>query len=271
MRFNLFSTLSVLLMACGGANSPAPEAVVTSPVVAKPQINVSTTNVKFGDTDRYDWEGKRPWYYPIHGIDVSKFQGEIDWDTARQSGVNFTFIKATEGGDHLDENFADNWQAAGDANVLRGAYHFYYFCRTASEQAQWFIQNVPKEANSLPPVLDMEWNHQSRNCRYRPSPAKIRHEIRVYLDTVTTHYGKRPLIYVTPDFYEENMLWKISGYEFWLRSVANHPSKIYRGQKWAFWQYTGTGKVPGIEGNVDINAFTGSVSDWQNWVGQYTE
>lgn len=270
MRSILFTTLSVLLMSCGSSKHQEVPVTTAPEAVAKPKISLSTLNVKFDDTDRYDWTSTKPWRYPIHGIDVSWFQGDIDWEQARASGVNFAFIKATEGGDHMDEKFTDNWQAAGAANVLRGAYHFYYFCRTASEQARWFIENVPNEDNALPPVLDMEWNQGSKTCRYRPSAVKIRNEMRVYLDMVKAHYGKSPIIYVTPDFYEENELWRVRGYSYWLRSVANHPADIYRGQAWAFWQYTGTGEVPGIKGNVDLNTFAGSVIAWQDWVVQNT-
>lgn len=270
MRFSLLTTLSVILMACGSPKPPPTPIAIAPSAIPKPQIVISTTNVKFEDTDRYDWTEKKPWRYPIHGIDVSKFQGDIDWVLARQSGVNFAYIKATEGGDHLDERFEENWNAAGRAGVLRGAYHFYYFCRTATEQANWYIENVPKDPKALPPVVDMEWNHASRTCRYHPKPAVVRNEMRVYLDRVTAHYGKRPVIYVTPDFYEENQLNKIRGYHFWLRSVADHPRQRYRGQPWAFWQYTSTGVVPGIEGDVDLNTFAGSVPDWRDWIESNT-
>jgi len=261
MRFIFHIVFGFMLASCG---SPPPE---PAPPVSKASlVKVSTTNVKFDDVDRFEWTGTRPWRYPIHGIDVARFQGEIDWHTAGQSGVNFAFIKATEGGDHLDEKFRQNWSAALRAGVLRGAYHFYYFCRTAAEQANWFIRNVPRDEKALPPVLDMEWNSASPTCRLRPSPAKVRSEMRVYLARVTEHYGKRPVIYVTPNFYKENQLWRVQGYHFWLRTVAGHPTEVYPGRPWTFWQYSSTGQVPGIEGNVDINAFAGSVVDWQNWV-----
>jgi lysozyme len=235
-------------------------------VVEIPDINVSTTNVRFDDVDRFEWQSTRPWQYPIHGVDVSKFQGDIDWSTAGRSGVNFAFIKATEGGDHLDQRFQENWHNARRAGVLRGAYHFYYFCRTPIEQANWFIRNVPREANALPPVLDMEWNHLSRTCRRFPDAITVRREMRVFLDRITQHYGKRPIIYSTPRFYEENELWKVRGASFWLRTVAGHPSEKYPGRSWNFWQYTSTGRIPGIEGDVDINAFSGTVTDWKYWV-----
>ncbi|MFZ1960088.1 MAG: GH25 family lysozyme, partial [Methylovirgula sp.] len=81
--------------------------------------------------------------FEIHGIDVSKYQGDIDWNTVRASGVKFAWIKATEGGDYVDEKFAQNWAEAKAAGVPRGAYHFTYWCRPAEEQAAWFTQNVP--------------------------------------------------------------------------------------------------------------------------------
>src|SRR5271168_387517 len=96
--------------------------------------------------------------YPIHGIDVSKYQGDIDWNAVRASGVKFAWIKATEGGDRVDEKFAQNWAMAKAAGVPRGAYHFAYWCRPADEQAAWFITNVPNDPSALPPVLDVEWN-----------------------------------------------------------------------------------------------------------------
>jgi len=261
MRLFFLIVFGFVLASC---TSPPPK---PAPSVSKASlVKVSTTNVKFDDVDRFEWTGTRPWRYPIHGIDVARFQGEIDWRTAGQNGVNFAFIKATEGGDHLDENFQQNWADARSAGVLRGAYHFYYFCRTAAEQANWFINNVPRDEKALPPVLDMEWNHMSRTCRLRPNPAKVRSEMRVYLARVTKHYGKRPVIYVTPNFYKENQLWRVEGYHFWLRTVAGHPTEVYPGRPWTFWQYSSTGQVPGIEGNVDVNAFAGSVVDWQKWV-----
>src|ERR1700735_3454822 len=91
--------------------------------------------------------------YPIHGIDVSKYQGDIDWNAVKDSGVKFAWIKATEGGDHLDEKFAANWAGAKLAGVPHGAYHFVYWCRPPSEEVSWFEQNVPVEDAVLPPVL----------------------------------------------------------------------------------------------------------------------
>ncbi len=223
---------------------------------------------RFSDIDPYDWSGLTPAHHPVHGIDVSRYQGDINWRKVRQSGVAFAFIKATEGGDHSDPMFRANWRDAARAGVPRGAYHFYYLCRPAAEQAQWFIANVPRSRGALPPVLDIEWNHQSRTCRTRPDPAHLRAEIRTFQRIVGAHYGQRPVIYTTVDFWRDNGLSNLSGEEFWLRSVAGHPRDIYSGQRWSFWQYTGTGIVPGIKGKADLNAFGGSEDDWSRWLAR---
>lgn len=89
--------------------------------------------------------------------------------------------------------------------------------------------------------------------------------MRQFLGIVKAHYGKTPIIYTTVDFYRENDLEKINGYTFWLGSVADHPSKVYPGQRWGFWQYSGTGRVPGAPGDIDLNAFHGSQEVWKTW------
>ena len=224
---------------------------------------------RYGDYAPVDFGPHGPSRYPVHGIDVARFQNEIDWRRAALSGVAFAFIKATEGGDLKDAQFDRNWQLAARNGVPRGAYHFYYFCTPPEVQAQWFIQNVPRRGRALPPVLDMEWNPFSPTCTVRPPGAEVRRQAQIFLDIVERYYGQRPIIYTTPEFYEQTGIGQIEGVEFWLRSVAKTPDQVYPGKRWTFWQYTGTGIVPGIEGGVDINVFAGSEGEWKNWLGAH--
>lgn len=260
MRGLSLVALVTLLTACGSSRTEAP---AYQPAVARASASLGAP--QFGDTDPHDWAGRTPWHYRIHGIDVSKWQGDIDWPTVRGSGVSFAYIKATEGGDVADDRFLANWRTAAAAGMPRGAYHYYYFCRTAAEQAAWFIDHVPRDGAALPAVLDVEWNHKSRTCPIRPAAATIRAEMMVFLRLVASHYGKRPMIYTTVDFYRDNELWRVPGHHFWLRSVADHPSGTYPGQNWALWQYTGTGLVPGIRGHTDLNVFAGSPDQWMRF------
>lgn len=225
---------------------------------------------RFADNDPHDWADRAPWTYAVHGTDVAKYQNRVDWPKAKASGIAFAFIKATEGGDRVDERFLENWNATRLHGIPRSAYHFYYFCRPAIEQAQWFIRNVPREASSLPHVLDMEWNPQSPTCKLRPDAATVRSEMRIFLEALTRHYGKKPIIYTSIDFWEDNGLDRFRGYDWWLRSVSAHPHERYGRRNFRFWQYTGTGVVPGIEGDADINVFNGSRAEWKAWLRSNT-
>ena len=142
---------------------------------------------------------------------------------ARQ-GANFAYIKATDGGDHLDPMFMKNWRNADAAGLKRGAYHFFYWCRTAGEQADWFIRNVPRVEGALPPVIDVEWNGES-SCKRRPSREKVLEKMQVFMDKLERHYGQRPIIYTAPDFYRDNLRGAFLDYPFWLRAVARAPVK----------------------------------------------
>ena len=81
-----------------------------------------------------------------------------------------------------------------------------------------------------------------------PRCSNVRAEAEIFLNALERHYGQRPLIYTSPDFYADNQLGRLPRAEFWLRSVADHPSNVYPGQAWTFWQYSGTGGVPGMRG-----------------------
>jgi lysozyme len=221
----------------------------------------------FRDADPVDFGRQSPDRYGVHGIDAARFQTSIDWAQARRNGVNFAFLKATEGGDLVDPAFRDHWRGAGEAGVARGAYHFYYFCTSPEDQARWFIRNVPRSKGMLPPVLDMEWNAFSPTCAHRrPAGHEVRDEMRRWLRIVEQHYGQRPIIYTTPGCYEDAGLDTFRGYEYWLRTTAKSPDEAFPGERWRFWQYSATGLIEGIAGKVDLNAFSGSPAEWQSWL-----
>ena len=106
---------------------------------------------------------------------------------------------------------------------------------------------------------------QVQDLPLRPDATTVQRETVKFLQTLTAYYRKRPVIYTTVDFFAENRLYELRGYPFWLRSVAGHPSEVYPGQRWAFWQYTGTGLVDGIDGLTDLNVFAGTPGQIQAW------
>ena len=224
------------------------------------------TRYGFRDAKPMNFGKASPRHMTVHGVDVSRWQGNINWDKLRGQGANFAYIKATDGGDHLDPMFMKNWRNADAAGLKRGAYHFFYWCRTAGEQADWFIRNVPKMDGALPPVIDVEWNGES-SCKRRPSREKVLEKMQVFMDRLERHYGQRPIIYTAPDFYRDNLQGAFLDYPFWLRAVARHPSKVYPGRKWLFWQYSGSGLSHGVSGRIDLNVFHGDERAWRTWAG----
>ncbi|TDR94609.1 glycoside hydrolase family 25 protein [Enterovirga rhinocerotis] len=199
---------------------------------------------------------------PIHGIDVSRWQRNIDWASVAASGKRFAFIKATEGGDHIDPMFRQNWEGARRAGIPRSAYHFVYWCRPAHEQAAWFRQIVPRDPDALPPVLDVEWNGESRNCPRKVPRAQALAMIDLMLREMEAHTGKKPIIYTDITFHKEILEGEFRHHAHWIRSTAAEPHHRYNDRIWTLWQYTTTGRVPGIVGAVDRNVFYGGERDW---------
>lgn len=200
----------------------------------------------------------------IQGIDVSRWQGEIDWEKVKDAGTRFAFIKATEGGDHIDPSFRRNWAEAKKHGIARSAYHFVWWCRTAKEQVRWFKKHIPRDPDALPPVLDVEWQNDSQ-CTRRISREDALEKIAVMLKGLREHTGKKPIIYTDINFHEDVLEGAFNDHPYWLRSTAAPLTKRYARDRWEFWQFTTTGRVPGITGHVDRNAFFGGEREFEAW------
>ena len=202
--------------------------------------------------------------YTIRGVDVSHKQNRIDWVKAkRYGGISFAYIKATEGGDTVDQRFAENWRNAGRADVLRGAYHFYSFCRGGSAQARNFIKTAPAEAGALPPMLDLE---KSGDCKTMPSPKAFRKDFAAYVQKIQIAYGVRPILYVNRWIYDEYFqgTGDLSQFKIWICDKDHRSPDLPFAQPWTVWQYDFHGHVPGIEngtevdGQVDLDVYRGT-------------
>lgn len=200
--------------------------------------------------------------YPIQGIDISAFQKQIDWSKIDRNQVNFIFIKATEGGNFKDRNFPDNWRNAGQAKFIRGAYHFFTFCKPGKLQAQNFIASVPVEDNTLPPIIDLEFGG---NCQTRLSPAAFKQELQDYIIAVQKVYQQIPIIYATHEFYDAYLQHEFVQHPIWISNFYTQPH-LADGRRWIFWQYSERGQVSGIGNLVDLNVFNGSTEQFQELV-----
>jgi lysozyme len=202
--------------------------------------------------------------YPVRGIDVSAFQKKIDWSKINPQEMNFVVIKATEGGDFKDKNFAENWRKTNQAKLTRGAYHFFTFCKPGKVQAKNFIDTVPTENNVLPPIIDLEFKG---NCKARPSKAALKKELQDYIAAVQKNYRQTPVLYVTHEFYDAYLQHEFVQNPIWISNLSAQPYLV-DGRRWTFWQYTNQGKVAGVETPVDLNVFNGSIEQFQELLGK---
>ena len=189
--------------------------------------------------------------YPIRGIDVSHHQGNIKWEEVKEDDFYFAYIKATEGQNFQDPEFEKNWQEASKAGLLRGAYHFFTFCKPGIDQARNFINTVPADPDSLPPVVDFEY---IGNCNLRPPKAEILKELSVFIREIKEAYGKAPILYITYDSYDNYLKGELGKHKVWIRDIFFVPN-MPDGLCWTFWQYADRGQVKGINGPVDLNVF----------------
>ncbi|HVI48292.1 MAG TPA: glycoside hydrolase family 25 protein [Chitinophaga sp.] len=199
-----------------------------------------------------------PVNYDIHGIDVSKFQKDINWHAVKQMQVDnirisFAFIKATEGITRQDAAFKQNWERAGKAGLIRGAYHFFYSTRDPIKQAINFRNVVDLTSGDLPPVLDIETSNN------QPA-AVIRSTAKIWLEEMEKAYKVKPIIYTNIHFYETYLGNEFDDYPLW---IAHYYQKERPASKrpWLFWQHSDIGRVNGIRTTVDFNVFKGDSTD----------
>lgn len=199
-----------------------------------------------------------PCGYEVHGIDISHYQGNIDWEklgSSRETDfpLHFIFMKATEGGDHGDDTFKQNFDKARAHGFIRGAYHFFTPRTDALKQADFFIRTVKLGKGDLPPVLDVELTGKK-------SKQDLQRSIKRWLDRVEAHYGVKPILYTSYKFktrYLDDP--QFDEYPYWIAHYYVDSVK-YEG-KWHFWQHTDIGAVPGIHHDVDLNVFNGTLDE----------
>lgn len=192
------------------------------------------------------------------GIDVSHWQGTIDWTKVDNAGVTFAFMKATEGTYYTDTQFTTNWAATKKAGILRGAYHFAQPGKSSgAAQARYFVSKVGsfKEAGTLPPVLDLEVTGGL-------GASALRSWVSSWLTTTEQLTGRTPILYFSPSFWEDHLgnSTAYTRYPLWIAhyTTATQPRVPGGWPTWTFWQRTSSGSVPGISGSVDMNRFNGS-------------
>lgn len=204
--------------------------------------------------------------YEVHGVDVSHYQGEIDWKVLEEQKVNFAFIKATEGSGHVDSKFYENWEAVDTTDIKAGAYHFFSFDSPAETQAQLYIETVGDLSGRLIPVVDIEF--YGDKFSNPPDEEEIVDELKTMLVLLEEEYGVKPMVYTTYTFYYKYLDGEIDEYPLWIRNVYFSPGMdLYN--RWTFWQYTDQAVLNGYSGaeeHIDLNVFCGDLEELEEYV-----
>ena len=194
--------------------------------------------------------------YPVRGVDVSAYQGEIDWTVLAAEDIQFAFIKATEGSSFADRMFAVNWEGAQQAGLRIGAYHFFSFDSGGATQADHFIETVKKTEGMLPPAVDVEFYGDKE--AYPPAKEDVQRELNVLLARLEEAYGTKPILYATGKAYKRYLQGAYPENPIWIRDILTEPT-LPDGRSWTFWQYTDRARLPGYQGEerfIDLNVFS---------------
>lgn len=211
----------------------------------------------------------------VPGIDVSYWNAGIDWPKVRATGQRFVVAKATEGDSYCDPSLDDNWFGAKSAGLLRGAYHFFRCNLDAKKQADNYINYVRtlKDDGEFPPVLDLETHDNVKKEKIIPA-------VKTWLDRVEAAFGKKPIIYSGFYFLKDYLSEAGGGPPMWAKDyplwLAQYPDQYVDGMqpalpkgwfKWTIWQYSEKGRLNGINANVDLDFFNGTLEDLYKFTG----
>ncbi len=212
-------------------------------------IKVSSLTNQFRVFDVLEHHNKN-----MFGIDVSHYQGDIDWGLVKKVQdsfpIDFVFIRATAGSVKVDRRFKKNWSQVGEKRILRGAYHYYRPDENSILQANNFINTVVLKKGDLPPVLDIEDIPRVQSMK------NLKIGLRKWLNKVEKHYGVKPILYTGESFFNDHLYLEFSEYTCWIANYNFYVENIDK--DWNFWQFTDKGSVEGIREFVDINIFNGN-------------
>ncbi len=188
------------------------------------------------------------------GVDVSYHQGTIQWPKVRAAGIRFAFIRVSDGLTVRDTQFAPNWGGARRAGLRRGVYQYFRPDENAVAQADLVIAAVQRDPGELPPVIDVETTGGK-------SPAQLERQVRAWVARIRSKLGVEPIIYTSPAFWEDNVGGAdMTALPLWIAHYTNECPRVPRPWiRWTFWQHSESGRVPGIQGPVDLDVFAGEL------------
>jgi len=204
----------------------------------------------------------------VLGIDISHHQGDVNWTLVANDGKVFAFVKATEGFTYDDPNFQTYMTEGNNAGVVMGAYHFARpDNNSATDEANHFVSVAHNYigAGFLPPVLDLEDPNSSTHLDQLFSATQLTNWVQTWMDRVEALTGVKPVIYLNSN-YANYLHATLNNYPLWIAkpgtSPDSQPNDIGNWNDWEFKQYSWTGSVNGISGDVDLDSYNGSAADF---------
>lgn len=192
------------------------------------------------------------------GIDVSHYQGKINWnEISKNKNIRFVYVKAVDGLTGLDDKYYRNIKGARKANKLVGAYHFLSSRKGIHEQFNEFKKRVKASDIDLLPMVDVEIIYDKKTGKEKYgvigwTPKQVRDSTQLFVDLCKKHYGKAPLVYSGLNFYNYKLALQFDKYYLFIAKYGGKAPVLKNGAKVNIWQYTEKGRVKGIRGNVDL-------------------
>ena len=190
----------------------------------------------------------------LQGVDVSSYNGVVDWNQVAASGRTFAFARVSDGLNVVDSTFATNYAGIHAAGMVRGAYQFFEPGQDPVAQANLLLAEIgPLSAGDLTPVLDVE-------VTAGKSSSVLAGEIQAWVSTIESSTGEAPIIYTGKNFWNTSVASShFSDDPLWIAAWGvSHPLDPIGWSDWQFWQYSDSGSVPGIGNTVDLDQFNGS-------------
>jgi lysozyme len=184
----------------------------------------------------------------VKGIDVSHYQKNIDWEKVANAGVDFVYIKATEGATYVDPMFKKNIEGAKKAKILVGVYHFFRMTSTPEKQFENFKKAMKGYEMDLVPMIDVEVSEKYNT-------KEVRKNLDKFIALIKEEYGVPPMIYGTQRSYNTHCAPKYNKYHLYIGRYGSNPPVIKGEGTYTIWQYTETGRIDGITECVDICRF----------------
>ena len=200
--------------------------------------------------------------YPVRGIDISSHNGMMNFEAAKADGIEFVFIKASEGDTYGDPNFILNYEKAVAAGLKVGAYHYFRFDAGGVSQAMNLLDRVSGRPLDLGLAVDVEEHGNAKGV----DATLIADRLASMLEYLNLK-GYRVTLYTNADGYYKYLEGNFQGQPLWVCAFSNPPISA----DWVFWQYNHRGRVKGINGDVDMNAFNGSRAEWYDHLSRYRQ